>query len=79
MKSNVGKIDRALRVILGVVLIALPFVVATETGPFAALGGFGWVAMIAGAIMILTGGMRFCPLYRILGIGTCPIDTKSAR
>ncbi|MCL2524385.1 MAG: DUF2892 domain-containing protein [Betaproteobacteria bacterium] len=60
MKSNVGGIDRILRVVLGIVLIAL-----------AASGIVGWWGWL-GAIPLLTGLARFCPLYPLLGINTCP-------
>lgn len=76
MKANVGTFDRVVRIILGLVLIVLPFILATEAGPVAALGGFGWLAMIVGAVILLTGVMRFCLLYRILGICTCQTSTN---
>lgn len=60
MPRNEGTIDRALRVILGLVLIALVFV-----GPQTA---WGWV----GVVPLLTGLVGFCPLYRLVGINTCP-------
>ena len=71
--TNVGQVDRILRLVAGVVLLALPFVLAGET----ALGGFGWLSMVAGAVMLLTGAMRFCPIYRIFGLRTCPITKKT--
>ena len=61
MPRNEGTIDRALRVILGLVLIALVFV-----GPQTA---WGWV----GVVPLLTGLVGFCPLYRLVGINTCPM------
>ncbi|WP_339857686.1 DUF2892 domain-containing protein [Thalassospira alkalitolerans] len=75
--TNVGQVDRILRLVAGVVLLALPFVLAGETGPVSALGGFGWLSMVAGAVMLLTGAMRFCPIYRIFGLRTCPITKKT--
>ena len=65
MKLNVGGIDRALRIIIGIVLIALA---ATNT-----VGWWGWL----GIIPLLTGLFRFCPLYRMLGICTSPISNKN--
>ena len=65
MKLNVGSIDRAVRIIIGIVLIALA---ATNT-----VGWWGWL----GIILLLTGLFRFCPLYRMLGICTCPISNKN--
>ena len=61
MKANEGSIDRALRVIAGLVLIALVFV-----GPQTP---WGWV----GVVPLLTGLMGWCPLYAILGLNTCPL------
>ena len=61
MTKNEGTIDRALRVIVGLVLIALVFV-----GPQTA---WGWI----GLVPLLTGLVGFCPLYRIFGLSTCPI------
>lgn len=61
MPRNEGTIDRALRIILGLVLIALVFV-----GPQTA---WGWL----GLVPLLTGLVGFCPLYRLLGISTCPV------
>lgn len=59
-KTNVGVIDRAARIVLGLVLIALVFV-----GPQTP---FGWI----GVVPLLTGLMRTCPLYSLLGMNTCP-------
>jgi len=61
MPRNEGTIDRALRVILGLVLISLVFV-----GPQTM---WGWV----GVVPLLTGLVGFCPLYRLVGINTCPM------
>jgi len=58
MKCNVGNMDRAIRIIAGLVLIALA---ATST-----IGMWGWV----GIIPVLTGTFRFCPAYPLLGINT---------
>ncbi|MDX2158486.1 MAG: DUF2892 domain-containing protein [Hyphomicrobiaceae bacterium] len=60
MTSNVGGIDRVLRIVVGVVLIALVFV-----GPQTP---WGWI----GLIPLLTGLAGWCPLYVPLGLSTCP-------
>ena len=65
MKLNVGSIDRALRIIIGIVLIALA---ATNT-----VGWWGWL----GIILLLTGLSRCCPLSRMLCFFTCPISNKN--
>ncbi|MCJ2183214.1 DUF2892 domain-containing protein [Novosphingobium sp. 1949] len=58
-KSNVGGIDRVLRILIGAGLIALVFV-----GPKSA---WGWI----GLIPLLTGLLRTCPLYSVIGISSC--------
>ncbi len=61
MKTNEGTIDRALRVIVGLGLLAIVFV-----GPQTP---WGWI----GVVPLLTGVVGMCPLYTILGINTCPL------
>ena len=61
MKSNVGGIDRILRIVAGLVLIALA---ATGT-----VGWWGWL----GVVPLVTGLFRLCPLYTLLGLNTCPV------
>ena len=61
MKSNVGGIDRILRISAGVVLIGLA---ATGT-----VGAWGWI----GVVPLLTGAIGFCPIYPLLGLNTCPL------
>ena len=63
MKLNVGGMDRILRIVVGLVLIAL-----AATG---AVGWWGWL----GIIPLLTGVVRFCPLYSLVGLNTCPLKT----
>jgi len=64
MKSNVGGIDRILRIVVGLALIAL-----TLTG---SIGVWGWI----GVVPLATAAMGFCPLYRVLGLSTCPMKTS---
>ncbi len=59
MKTNEGTVDRAVRVIAGVALVALA---ATGT-----VGVWGWI----GLVPIATGLMGWCPAYTLLGINTC--------
>ncbi len=61
MKSNVGGIDRILRIVIGLVLIGLA---ATGT-----IGVWGWI----GVVPLATAAMGFCPLYTVLGFSTCPM------
>ena len=62
MPCNEGRFDRLLRVIAGLVLIALVFV-----GPQSA---WGWI----GVVPLLTGIFGFCPAYKLLGINTCKAE-----
>jgi len=64
MKSNVGGIDRILRIVLGLVLIALA---ATGT-----VGWWGWL----GIVPLLTGLFKTCPMYALLGFDTCPMSNR---
>ncbi len=70
MTHNVGTTDRALRLVLGVVLLALTWI-----APMAVFHGTLAVtlATIVGLVMIGTALFRFCPLYRVLGLNTCPV------
>ncbi len=61
MKCNSGGIDRVLRVVIGLVLVAL-----TAMGQ---IGTWGWI----GVVPLLTGAIGICPAYSILGINTCGI------
>ena len=64
MKTNIGGIDRLLRIVAGLVLIAL-----------AALGTIGWWGWL-GVIPLATGLLRTCPLYTLLGLNTCPLSSR---
>ena len=59
MKANEGGVDRALRVIAGLALIALAFL--------GTVGAWGYI----GVVPLLTGAIGFCPVYPLLGINTC--------
>jgi hypothetical protein len=60
MKVNVGTLDRALRIGGGIVLIGLA---ATST-----VDAWGYV----GIVPLLTGLLRTCPAYSLLGLSSCP-------
>lgn len=61
MKVNEGTIDRAIRIIAGLVLISLVFI-----GPQTA---WGWI----GLLPLATGLAGRCPAYSLFGINTCSI------
>lgn len=61
MSKNEGGIDRILRIVAGLALIA-----AAATG---AIGVWGYI----GVVPLLTGLMGWCPVYTMLGLNTCPM------
>ena len=61
MSRNEGTIDRVLRVVLGLILLSLVFV-----GPQTP---WGWI----GVVPLVTGLIGFCPIYKIVGLSTCPL------
>lgn len=67
MNSNIGTIDRIIRLAAGVCLIALPLF--TQTTVFEN-SIYRYLAIVIGTILVLTALVKFCPAYRLLGIGT---------
>jgi hypothetical protein len=65
MKTNMGTLDRILRVVVAVVIAVLYF-----TGTIS--GTLGYVLLGLGGIFLLTSVISFCPLYLPFGITTCP-------
>ena len=66
MKANVGMLDRAVRVIVGIVLVALA---AAGT-----IGHWGYI----GIVPLVTGWLAYCPAYKLLGFTTCPMKGTSS-
>lgn len=62
--QNVGTVDRIVRIVVGLALIALVFV-----GPQTP---WGWI----GVIPLATALIGFCPAYRLFGLSTCPLSPK---
>ena len=63
LAKNEGGIDRVVRVVVGLALLALVFV-----GPKTP---WGWI----GIVPLLTGLSGRCPLYSVLGMSTCPLGS----
>ena len=61
MKTNVGGIDRILRIVIGLVLIALTLM--------GTIGAWGWI----GIVPLATGALGSCPLYQVFGFSSCPM------
>jgi hypothetical protein len=62
MKANVGRFDARLRVVVGATAVGL-----AATG---LVGRWGWL----GAVPVLSGLIRFCPTYAILGVDSCNLS-----
>ena len=61
MKTNEGTIDRAVRIIAGLALIALAY--------SGTIGMWGYI----GVVPLLTGILGICPAYSLFGLNTCPM------
>ena len=63
MKKNMGKLDRSMRIVvgLGIILAGLYF-------------ASWWV--LVGVILLTTRTLGNCPLYPLFGISTCPTEKK---
>jgi glutamate synthase domain-containing protein 2 len=66
MKTNEGPIDRIIRAVAGIAALLGAFAVGTGTVGFVLL-------IVAGAVLLVTAAVGFCPLYRVFGINTCPV------
>ena len=70
MTHNIGTADRAMRALVGVVLLALTWI-----APIAVIHGALAVTLvtIVGIVMVGTAVFRLCPLYTLLGMNTCAV------
>ena len=69
MKSNVGTVDKTIRILLAIVLVTLYF---TDT----LTDKVGYIALALAGVLVVTSLVSFCPLYALVGLNTCP--TKKA-
>ena len=66
MSSNVGNVDRVLRVVAGVALLAFAIPLGFPQT------GWNWIGWI-GIVPLVTGLVGTCPTYSLLGLSTCPV------
>ena len=69
MVRNEGTVDRIVRVVLGVVLVAA-WAFGWLTGTLAIVSGVLGIALVA------TGAIGFCGVYKLFGISTCPVPAR---
>lgn len=67
MKINVGSIDRGVRIVLGILLLSLLWILDTDAR---------YIGLI-GIIPVATALMKSCPLYTVLGLSTCPAEQRA--
>jgi Protein of unknown function (DUF2892) len=68
MAMNVGGIDRGVRIVAGIGLLGLVFLLE---------GSARWLGLI-GIVPLATGLVGYCPLYSLMGVNTCPATAKRA-
>jgi len=68
MTVNVGGIDRVLRIVVGLALLSLLFL----------LEGTVRYWGLVGLVPLLTGIFRSCPAYSLIGVSTCPMKDGKA-
>ena len=69
MTKNVGGVEQKIRLVLGLLAVG---VAALSGLPTWAVGVIGLVGVVA----LATGGARYCPLWALLGVNTCPLKNQ---
>jgi hypothetical protein len=69
--ANESTLDRGIRLVAGLILLALVFMTLT--------GIWQIVAAVAGLILLATAAIGFCPLYALFGVTTCPRQPAARR
>jgi Protein of unknown function (DUF2892) len=65
MKTNMGNMDRILRTLVGIVLLALAYL--------GNLGSYAWAGYLFGAVLLATAAIGWCPPYALFGWNTCKL------
>jgi hypothetical protein len=60
---NIGTADRIARLIVGTILVALPFLINPVAWLF-------WALIVIGGVLVVTAAAGFCPVYALLGLRT---------
>lgn len=67
MKANIGDTERVIRVIIGLALLSLLFILEGDASYWGLLG----------LIPLATAGIRWCPLWVLFGINTCAAEQRT--
>jgi len=70
MLHNVGKIDRIIRLSIALILVVLYYAKIAN-------GAWDTYFIVGAAMLLITSMRRCCPIYALLGFGTCGIETVS--
>jgi len=70
MKKNVGNIDRIIRLVVALVIVG-----SLATNTIAIGSTLGIILTIVAVIFGGTALISSCPLYSLVGLSTCPVDT----
>lgn len=73
MKRNIGRIDSLIRLVLGMILILAPLANFPPVWSSAVLSA---AAIIIGFVLVATAYFMSCPLYRLLGLSTCKVQSE---
>jgi hypothetical protein len=66
MNANVGSTDKIVRLVLALAAVLVAFVTGIGTA-------LGIVLLVVAVILAATAFTGFCPIYRVLGMSTCPV------
>jgi len=69
MATKGAKTDKPIRLIVAIVIAILIL-----TGVLH--GAWGWILGILAVLLAITSAISFCPVYKVLGISTCPTKDK---
>lgn len=69
MKSNMGSVDKIIRLIIAGVIAILFFTNIIS-------GTLGIILLVFAGVLVITSFISFCPLYTLFGANTCPTKEK---
>jgi hypothetical protein len=69
MKKNMSSADSIIRIVIAAILVTLFFAKVVT-------GILGIILLVVAGVFVLTSLVRFCPLYSLVGISTCPVKEK---
>ena len=69
MTTNIGGLDRMLRIVVGLALLAFAVTGLPATG-------YNWLGWI-GIVPLATAFLRWCPAYTLLGVSTCGVRSNA--